>query len=1379
MRRVEVSRQNHSVRAPSRGADPWGWLGLFCLLLLLTAPAARAQGDLSDVPDSLSAWAGWVLRDHPDIECPWTGTARQCAWPGRLELELTAREGRFLLAVRADREVELSLPGGASAWPRAVTVDGRPALMIRSDTGPVVRLEPGQHEVEGRFDWQRLPETLAVPPEIALVALTIEGRAVLRPRRERDGLLWLQTSRQRAAEEDTVQVEVHRRLIDGVPAQLETRIRLRVGGGSREIDLGTVLPAGFVPVRAVGALPVRLESDRRMRVQLQPGTWELDLLALHAAPLSSIERPAPVSPWPEDETWAYQSVPEIRVAQASGLQAVDPQRTNLPPAWSELPVYRFPHDSTLDLIEVRRGAADPPPDSVRSQRQLWLDYDGATYTVHDQLAGSLYRGGRLAPRSPAQLGSLSIDGVGQVLTVGQDEVVGVEIRAVDSQVEATLTYPRGGALPAVGWNRDAKSLSATLHLPSGWRLLAAPGVDRAAGSWIESWSLLDLFLLLLIVISGSRLLGRSWGAMALVALGLAWHQPWVPRVLWIVVLGGLALERWLVESGRLRVVEAEVEGPLIARLVRSLRRLACLVLVAQVLFFAGLELRTALFPHLEDRSVGRRGLSNPAAVLQGMAPEVRAELSDLAAEPEPSAPARESKKSSWRYDSQRSQQFDLDAVVQTGPGIPQWTGATAVLRWSGPVSAEHSFRLWLISPFVHGLLKFLFVALIALLVGRLFGFAARSDRPSESPAQPSLALGVLVFLLPLLPGPVRAQESEPAEVRDSVIATTVADSLDELEDWLTRPPRCGSTCVELSAARVEAGESLRVVLEAHAAVASTLPLPGPAQTWSPTEVEVDGRGSDALRREEDGYLRLRLDPGVHEIVLLGEATESLVLQFPLVPRVLEWSGVGWTAEGAGDDSNATLRLVRDRPLESSGAAAPQSALVPWVSLIRVLDLGIPWQVHNTLERRGNLDEALHLEVPLLSGERVATPGIPSSSTVAQVALAPGEAGRSWTSNLEESARLQLDAWPQGDWTETWVLECSPVWNCQPSGIAPASIYSEGRWRPVYRPWPGESLVIDLTRPDPASGDSTTIDSVSWTEKPGRRLAEGRLGVRFRSSRGGEVRWQLPPGAQIETFEINQQAQPAHFEPGSLVFSLPPGESFVSATWHRDGSLGLLERFPTLDLGMPAANLDYELAVPRNRWVLLTGGPRVGPVIGFWQYVLVLLLAAWVLEGWGATPLGRWDWFLLGLGLTQVPYLAALVVVGWFVALGHRGGGTRRPWRYNLSQLGFVGWALVASAVLYTAVHRGLLLSPDLHVSGANSSSSSLRWFADRTDGALDSPWALWLPLWIWRLVMLGWALWLASRLLGWLPWAWERMTKSGFWASRRPRSPAPASSQDD
>ncbi len=77
--------------------------------------------------------------------------------------------------------------------------------------------------------------------------------------------------------------------------------------------------------------------------------------------------------------------------------------------------------------------------------------------------------------------------------------------------------------------------------------------------------------------------------------------------------------------------------------------------------------------------------------------------------------------------------------------------------------------------------------------------------------------------------------------------------------------------------------------------------------------------------------------------------------------------------------------------------------------------------------------------------------------------------------------------------------------------------------------------------------------------------------------------------------------------------------------------------------------------------------------------------------------------------------------------------------------------------------------------GNGSTRDLLRWYQDRSAAELPGAWALSVPLLVYRLAMLAWALWLAHALLGWLRFGWESFGTGGLWRrgalSRRPAKP--------
>ncbi len=58
--------------------------------------------------------------------------------------------------------------------------------------------------------------------------------------------------------------------------------------------------------------------------------------------------------------------------------------------------------------------------------------------------------------------------------------------------------------------------------------------------------------------------------------------------------------------------------------------------------------------------------------------------------------------------------------------------------------------------------------------------------------------------------------------------------------------------------------------------------------------------------------------------------------------------------------------------------------------------------------------------------------------------------------------------------------------------------------------------------------------------------------------------------------------------------MTPGLQTVKLSWQQ--SMGISERFvvPVVNLGLESVNSAIKVMVPRNRWVLFTGGPRLGP-----------------------------------------------------------------------------------------------------------------------------------------------------------------------------------------
>jgi hypothetical protein len=1355
---------------------------LVCVALL---PALAGGEPLAreDVPEPLEPWVDWVLLDHEDAVCPSVhGDAqrRQCVWPSHLSLELTTSGGRFHQQWRTHRRLWVPLPGDAGFWPQDVAANGAPALVVARGGVPSVQLEAGLHRVTGRFQASELPDSLAIPAETGLVTLTRLGERVTEPDRDQSGRLWLRRQRDEAEGETRLDVIVHRRVIDTLPLQLETHIELRVSGPAREVLLGQALLPGYVAMALDAPLPARIEPDGRLRAQVRPGTWQLQLRARsREAPVAEIALGDTGEPWDADEVWVFEGRSDLRVADVQGVEAVDPQQTRLPDAWKHLPAYLMEAGSRMQLVTRRRGDADPAPDQLTLVRRFWLDFDGNGYTVSDRLSGTLSRSWRLEVAPPMELGRVAIDGKDQFLSrLEDDAAAGVEVRQgrLELEADSRMNGVRG-RIPATGWRHDFQRVSGTLHLPPGWRLFHASGVDDLDTTWIRHWSLLDIFLVLVTTMIVGQLFGRSWGGVAFAALVLTYPEPGAARYVWLLVLATIGLLR-VVPEGRFRT------SMTLARVV------ALTLLVLVTLPFLVQQARLALHPALERphdvlSGSGAAGFSaepslmraakQPAASPERGMREVEADLRELSDE-EWSGERKAPRRRSSSMGRAKLHAPDPAARVSTGPGLPQWAWNQVELSWRGPVDHTQEISLWLLPPFLNFILAWLRVGLTAALLVCLLGVGEfRRLLPLR---QGVVAPLLFVTLLATTALPARADDIPSPEL------------LDQLRTRLLEPPACAPLCAASPRMRiaVSSGE-LHLRLEVDAATATAVPLPGGLKTWVPQSVTLDGSAAEALARDPSGNLWVSVAAGKHQILLEGPLPDrdAVQLPLPLRPYRVEVERIeGWTLNGVRSSGvpEGSLELSRQRDSDDDLTTLEAQDLPFFVEVERTLLLGLTWEVATRVRRLTPAGRALFVEIPLLAGESVTTDSIEVEDDRALVRMPPGVREIAWSSALSASDGIVLRSADTLDWAEVWRLEASPMWHVEPDGVPPLH---EGGAPAIrareWRPWPGEELALAISRPAGIDGRTLTIDRMSLSLRPGLRSSESTLLLELRSSRGGQHRIVLPTGAELQSVEFGGRAEPLRALDGVVTLPIRPGKHVVRLVWRSPVPMSLLYTTPQFDPGAPVVNAGLSIDVPGDRWTLLVGGPRVGPAVLFWSVLVISLLASLGLSRLPLTPLSWVSWLLLLVGMTQVPVAATLVVVGWLLLLGLRrdaGARASTPLAFDGMQVLLAGFSLLALGLLLWAVQQGLLGTPDMQIRGNGSHGGRLAWYQDRSDEAIPTAWMISLPLYVYRLAMLAWALWLARALVGWLRWGWSCFSADELWRplrrSRQPVRPDPSES---
>jgi hypothetical protein len=605
--------------------------------------------------------------------------------------------------------------------------------------------------------------------------------------------------------------------------------------------------------------------------------------------------------------------------------------------------------------------------------------------------------------------------------------------------------------------------------------------------------------------------------------------------------------------------------------------------------------------------------------------------------------------------------------------------------------------------------------------------------------------------------------------------------LDELERRLLAERSCDGACVVVSRADFKV-EGLQVTLQAevHAQRDAAWFLPGPVDTLRLDEVRVDGQTTRQLRREPGGLTAVRLAAGRHSVELQGTLVnrDVVTIQFDADtrPHLVTFTSEGWGVDGiksTGVPDNS-LQLTRRAAGGEPGEGAELSAeLPPWFRVTRRFALGLPWQVITEVERE-NSERPQLVKIPLVSGEKLITDGFRIEEGKVLVDFPRGVQSVAWTSELDVTPALVITAADaEQPWTEDWTVDCSRIWRCTFDGLVPVSSSSNGTsWLPLWKPWPGEQLKVSVERPEGAPGQAATVDNVRYTATPGKRLLQAKVELSIRASQGSWQRLQLPDGAELQELKIDGKAQTIRPEGSILNIPVRPGAQRIELSWQQPWDRTFFEEMPKLSLGSSAVNGNMTIILGEDRWLLWAVGPSWGPAVLFWSHLALLLIAAFLLSRVKNSPLKIWEWLLLAIGMAQLPVPLVLFPVAWFFILAWR---KRAPlttwWHFDLLQIGIVLLTLIAVGVSYGAIHTNLLFDVDMQVRGAGSSNGVLNWYVDQIDDVLPAAGILSLPLLVWRILMLLWALWLVSRLLKWAPWSWRAFSEGGLWRVIPPSPP--------
>lgn len=1294
------------------------------------------------VPDELKPWQKWVLYNHKTIDCPeiyGAANYRQCVWPSQLSIDLKEKEAEFEFKVQLFADDYVVIPGDSVFWPCEVTVNGKRSAVIRRNNAPTIDLSAGTYKINGVFKWDIRPNALKIPEGTALVSLQIGNRKIPRISIDKNSMLWLKEENESTVSDslvaDNVEVRIYRKIVDAIPLYIITMVKLIVSGHDRELVLGRFLPDGAVPVYLHSELPARIDTDGNVKVQVKNGTWIIEMKSRLLNNKGVLKVEQKTRDWPSQEIWALQADPRLRSISIKGAQAIDPGQTGIPEEWKQLPVFLVTKDNSFGIFEEQRGDYSPDPDNLTIERTLWLDFNGSGFTVKDKINGTVSRPGRLAMDQGFTLGSVVLNGIPQMVTTVGENIPGVEYSQGELQLEC-VSRSKGTEMSAGGWNQAFANVRSTLHIPPGWSVFYINGTDYVYNTWISRWTVWDIFLLLLLVVSIYRIFNLKWSLIAAGAFLLTFHEKGAPLFLWLNLIAGVALVN--------AIPKVKVK-----KVVAVYTIISFLAVTGICLGFALTQVRQALYPQLE--------MKNSA---------VDREVSEL----KYNADARSSSVRKYVTNQAISQnlvEYDPNAVIQTGPGEPLWKWNQVTFGWSGPVERDQRIKLLFISPIVNRVINVIRVCMIFLLLFGLGRVILKFDVIRLSNGRLLKKSGITgIFIIWGILCPLPANAEIPSQ-----------SILNELEKRLTeKTGTCGIECISVQQGSIGIkDEKVMIKLLIDASETSSILLPGNRASWYAEKVSVNDIEAPALRGTYEGGLLIVVPVGHNKVELTGRLSDNRTeIHFPFPVNNMTVDADKWIVSGIanGKIPGGVIRLDKKETTASAERSKQSKNLnsdqaLPFVEVTRNINLDKEWGVSTSVRRISPESEPLCVSIPLLQTESIISSVISDPVGFITVYLKRDQQEFSWQSTLKITPEINLEVPSQDKYVEVWNLNHSPRWHVETSGLSQikkdaGAVQSSQVWCPL----PGEKVMIKIQKPQVVEGSTMTLKEVNLNYNPGIKTSENRLKVSVLSSQADRIQFTLPKNSILDGVNIDGTSQIVTYNNSSLSVPIHPGTQTVNINWKTKDTLKLLTKTPLVDCGMSSSNTTIECVVPKDRWVLFAGGPMMGPALLFWAMLIVLLSVAIFLGKMKSLPLKWYHWFLLSAGMSTVDNIGGILVVLWFFALSIRSKTTIENKYFNFAQIGCILLTIAAMGSLIATIPLGLLSTPDMQISGNGSSSHFLRWFQDLSSQTLPQGWFISLPIWVYRLLMLLWSLWLALCLTKWVKWGWNSFSSGGVWKTK-------------
>lgn len=440
-------------------------------------------------------------------------------------------------------------------------------------------------------------------------------------------------------------------------------------------------------------------------------------------------------------------------------------------------------------------------------------------------------------------------------------------------------------------------------------------------------------------------------------------------------------------------------------------------------------------------------------------------------------------------------------------------------------------------------------------------------------------------------------------------------------------------------------------------------------------------------------------------------------------------------------------------------------------LDRVIILDTKWRMSSTLRpvsTSKNSNDVINFKVPMLQGEKILTSGIEVKDDIIDIKVKAGDSVN-WSSELNPNEKLNVPS-ANGQFTQLVRIVSRDSWEISPeeNSLKPVEINSDQLYKNGYSwfMWSQESLQTNVDLYKYLEGQTVAVSDLDMKIDMNTIPVQVKMSLRVNSSIGGIYKFKNKnKDFKIIDVNINQAAVQADVKNDEISLMLRPGINTIVLDFTYSPPESIFFKSPEFDFNTNVVNSSLTIEGGKN-WILHAGGADVSPSVLLWSVLVTLLIFSIIISKSKVIDLSMISLVLLLFGTSQVGIDFVMLTLLWFFMIKYRLANTMHDFktynRFNAYQFGFAILTIFVISGMISVVAKGLLLTPESFIAGYQSSFTSLFWYSQEYS-AQNSPWLLSVPIWLYRVLMMAWAVWLAFNMLDWLKSCWTAFSNEGFW----------------